>query len=76
MVYMRPADALNSETFIGEYSQSVQMARFKREIIAELGIVNILHRIPEGTGQTHPNIVMILDNARYHKSLAVSRFIE
>ena len=28
--------------FYGEYSQSLQMARFKREFVAELGIVNIL----------------------------------
>ena len=46
--YMRPADALNSETFI--------------EFLKELQ-------------QTYPKFAMILDNAGYHKSLMVSRFI-
>ncbi len=47
--YMRPADALNSETFI--------------EFLKELRRV-------------YPKFAMILDNAGYHKSLLVSRFIE
>ena len=47
--YMRPADALNSATFISYHKE---------------------------LRQTHPKFVMILDNAGYHKSLVVSRFIE
>ena len=47
--YMRPADALNSETFI--------------EFLKELRRV-------------YPKFAMILDNAGYHKSRMVSRFIE
>ena len=47
--YMRPADALNSETFI--------------EFLKELRLV-------------YPKFAMILDNAGYHKSRMVSRFIE
>ena len=38
--------------YMGEYSQSLQMARFKREFVAELGIVNILHGICEKHAHT------------------------
>ena len=47
--YMRPADALNSETFI------IHLKELRR---------------------VYPKFAMILDNAGYHKSHMVSRFIE